>query len=321
MPAILTYLSIQQGKVKRSSLEVLSRSRELADRSGREVIAAVIDPDAASFVSVARQYGAARVLLVPDGRDQSYPASRLLEGLVACCRHAQADIVILASNEETKDILGALAIRLDAAVIPDVASFDVESDALTAKRPILAAKYVSTVRVTARPVIVSVRSGAYAAVEHPTEAREETLQVEPSSHTGAELLERIESTGGALDLAEADVVVAAGRGVRDEAGKDLIEELADELNAAIGASRAVVENGLFPATAQIGQTGKVVSPRLYIAVGISGAIQHVAGMLNSGTIVAVNRDPDAPIFQYATYGLVGDLYKILPALIAKLKAR
>ncbi|MGA7306081.1 MAG: electron transfer flavoprotein subunit alpha/FixB family protein [Rhodothermales bacterium] len=321
MSAILTYLSVQQGKIKRSSLEVLTRARELANHSGHRVIAAVIDSDGVSHVETAGRYGADHVLVVSDAGDSPHPAAHLLEGLVACIRHADAEIVALASTEETKDLIGALAVRLDASVIPDVASFDDRSGSVTAKRPVLAAKYLSSVSVSARPVVVSVRSGAYAASENPVDAGYEEIACPNPDGLAAELVEVLESTGDAIDLSEADVVVAAGRGVKDEAGRALVQELADELNAAVGASRAVVENGLFPATAQIGQTGKVVSPTLYIAIGISGAIQHVAGMLNSRTIVAINRDPDAPIFQYATYGLVGDLYKILPELIAGLKAR
>lgn len=323
MPVILTYLSVQSGKIRRSSLEVLSRTRQLADRGGHDLFAVLIGPDADAHVSTAARYGCDQVLTVMVDGNEAHPSARLLDGLVGCARESNADVIALASTEETKNLIGPLAIHLDAAVIPDVATFDIENNLVTAKRPILAAKYLSSVTVSGRPVVLSVRSGAYAAAEHPSTAEVEQRHVTPDVSGGraAELIELLDSAGGAIDLSEADVVVAAGRGVKDEVGRDLIMELAETLNAAIGASRAVVENGLFPATAQIGQTGKVVSPTLYIAVGISGAIQHVAGMLNSGTIVAINRDPEAPIFAYATYGLVGDLYKILPELIARLKTR
>lgn len=321
MPAILCYLSIQQGKIKRSSLEVLSRAREIASDEGLELAVAIVDPNAESYVDEAGQYGAQRVLMVTAALDPTQPSIGLLESLVSCAAASDAAIIALASTEETKDLLGALAVRLDAAVVPDVSAFRLEGGVLAAERPILAAKYLSSVRAKARPVIVSVRSGSYSATESPTTARSEVVTVGPTRQPSGRLVEVLESTGGGVDLSEADVVVAAGRGVRDETGRVLVQELADVLGAAVGASRAVVENGLFPATAQVGQTGKVVSPTLYVAIGISGAIQHVAGMLNSRTIVAINRDPEAPIFQYATYGIVGDLYKVIPELIAQLKSR
>jgi electron transfer flavoprotein alpha subunit len=169
--------------------------------------------------------------------------------------------------------------------------------------------------------LVSVRAAAYEAEAHPTDA-----QVTPVSFSFDEadrqrtVRETVTAAAGDVDLSEARVVVAAGRGVDDEAGMALIEELADVLDAGIGASRPLVEEGRLPATAQIGQTGKVVAPDLYVAVGISGAIQHVAGMKDSRVVVAVNKDADAPIFDYCTYGLVGDLYEILPPLIEELRA-
>jgi electron transfer flavoprotein alpha subunit len=165
-----------------------------------------------------------------------------------------------------------------------------------------------------------VRSGSYNAEPESTQPEVVDVAFEFDEATQKQTLrEVVRSGGGAVDLAEASIVVSAGRGVRDEAGRALVEALASELGAAVGATRAVVESGLYPATAQIGQTGKVVAPQLYVAVGISGAIQHVAGMANSKVIVAINKDGDAPIFDYATYGVVGDLFKVLPEVVEQLR--
>jgi electron transfer flavoprotein alpha subunit len=219
-----------------------------------------------------------------------------------------------------KDILGALSIRCGADAVPDVASFDIDGDKVVAKRPVMAAKFIASVHSKGLPAFVSVRAGSYSAEEAPGEMEVVSKPRPCLRRVGtAQLREVLESALGTVDFSDARVVVAAGRGVRDEEGRRLVEELAAVFGAAIGSSRAVVENGLFPATSQIGQTGKVVSPDLYFAIGISGAIQHVAGMQNSRVIVAINKDADAPIFKYATYGIVGDLYKVLPPMIEALR--
>jgi len=222
--------------------------------------------------------------------------------------------------EATKDIMGALAARLNAGVLPDVASFEIEENSVVALRPVMAAKVLQKVKATGSLILVSVRSGSYDAVTAPVSASENALSFEPDTNSiKAYLREIIKASAGGVDLSEANVVVAGGRGIKDAEGRKMLEDLAELMNGAVGASRAVTESGLFPATAQIGQTGKVVSPELYFAVGISGAIQHVAGMSNSKVIVAINKDADAAIFQYATYGIVGDLYKIMPLLIEEVK--
>jgi electron transfer flavoprotein alpha subunit len=325
MPTILSYVAVQNGKPTRSSLEVLSRAREVARARGADLAAAVLAPDAAAHADELGRYGAATVYAVADPVFKTHLNTPVLAAMEAVTAQAQPEVVVFPSTEGVKDVLGALAVRTGGAVLPDVARFEVAADgAVEALRPVMAAKFLARVRAEGKPVLVSVRAGSYEASESPVEAKVEVVSVVGTQHAasllqGPRLREVVGAAAGAVDLADARVVVAAGRGVKDEAAKKLVEELAGVLGAAIGASRAVVESGLFPATAQIGQTGKVVSPDLYVGVGISGAIQHVAGMANSRVIVAVNANPDAPIFDVATYGIVGDLYKVLPPLIAALK--
>jgi len=326
--SLLVYISVQSGRITRGSLEVLTRCREIASTHGHALHALVAHPDAGALdgamdgalTDEVARYGPDRIYTIGNASLSEHGNAELIASLSSCIRHSEPFLVVLASTEATKDILGALAIETGAAVIPDAAGFSVDGTTVSADRPVLAAKYLVELKSNVELTLVSVRSGAYQPVESPVDAEVVPLEVQlESSMPAASLREIIGASSSGIDLSEADTVVAAGRGVKDEQGKALVLELADSLGAAIGASRAVVENGLFPATAQIGQTGKVVSPDLYIAVGISGAIQHVAGMLNSRTIIAVNKDPEAPIFQYATYGLVGDLYKLLPALTSAIK--
>lgn len=320
MATLLVYLAVQEGRVKRSSLEVLTRVRALAEAGGHTVAAAVVAPDAQAHVETAGRYGARQVYTVAHAVFAQPLNTPLLAALEAVAAAAQPRLVAFASSEQVKDVLGALAVRLDGAALPDVSAFRLTDGGVEATRPVMAAKILARTEARATPVLVSVRSGSYEAAEAPTTP--DVVEVPFDFDAGSlrqTLREIVRTTGDAVDLSEARVVVAAGRGVRDEAGRALVEELAGVFGAALGASRAVVESGLFPATAQVGQTGKVVAPDLYFAVGISGAIQHVAGMANSRVIVAINKDADAPIFKYATYGLVGDLYKILPPLIDELK--
>jgi electron transfer flavoprotein alpha subunit len=320
MSSILCYLSVQDGRVKRSALEAMSHAREVASSQGWTLDAALLGSKAADLAGEAAGYGANRVFIVKDPVFDSHLNAPLLAALQAVVQAASPRLVVAASTESVKDVLGALAVRCDAAVLPDVASFSAEEERIVCERPVMAAKKLARTETSHPLVFVSVRSGSYEAKEA---AGAGTVVEVPfsfdASTLGLTLREIVKSAGDTVDLSEARVVVAAGRGVRDAAGKALVDELASITGAAIGASRAVVETGLFPATAQIGQTGKVVSPDLYFAVGISGAVQHTAGMANSRIIVAINKDADAPIFDLATYGLVGDCFTILPLLNAELK--
>ncbi len=345
----LHLLTVQNKGIKRSSLEVLSRGRELADAfatSGQaiELHAVVCSPELADLDEAkwAAELGAYGVDTVWSATDESFKEHNN-QALLAAVQtaHAQAtdqgakpSVVAMASTEGVKDILGALSMRLGASVVADVSEFGVVAEGdglqLTATRPVMASKAQTQVQTTAKHVMVSVRSGSYGILDNGESQNAKPLNHQPvkiehlkiertDSKLQTQIQEIITAAADTIDLNDAEAIVAAGRGVKDETAKALIAELAGVLNAGIGASRALTEAGVYDPSVQIGQTGKVVAPQLYIAVGISGAIQHVAGITNSKVIVAVNKDADAPIFEVADYGIVGDLYEVLPALIAEIK--
>ena len=320
MSTILTFVATGEGKIKRSSLEVLSHSKKVADANGMTLEAVVLDVNPESFTDTISKFGASKIYTVKHPIFKNHLNTPIIEALSKIIGLSSPKVFSCASTEAIKDVMGALAARHDAAAIPDVASFDINGDEVSASRPVMAAKILNQTSSSKDFVLVSVRSGSYDTVENPASSTIENVDFDfDESALRVILREVISGSGDKVDLSEAEVVVAAGRGIKDEAGKKLIEDLANSLGAAIGASRAVTESGLFSPSLQIGQTGKVVSPQLYFAVGISGAIQHVAGMSNSKVIVAINKDADAPIFQYATYGIVGDLFKILPLLTEEIK--
>lgn len=320
MSSILTHIAISDGKIKRSSLEVLSHCTELANNNGHDSEAVIIDKNASEYVDQVKQYGPSKVYFIEDPIFENHMSTPLLKALTTVMDEADPFLFAFASTESTKDILGALAANQDAAVLSDVSEFDLIDGGISAKRPVMAAKILSTNEAKGDKILVSVRSGSYELNENDSDAEIVNLDFSfDDSELKATLREIIGASGDKIDLSEAETIVAAGRGTKDEEGQKLINELADTLGAAIGASRALTEAGIMDPSLQIGQTGKVVSPQLYIAVGISGAIQHVAGMANSKVIVAINKDPDAPIFDIADYGIVGDLYKVLPPFIEELK--
>lgn len=320
MSTLLTHIAISDGKIKRSSLEVLSRCKELADSKGHNTEAVIIDANASDYVGQVKKYGPSKIYIIEDPIFKNHINTPLLKALAKVMQASDPHLFALASTEGTKDILGALAANQDAAVLSDVSEFDLIEGGISAKRPVMAAKILSGNEAKADKILVSVRSGSYELVENETDAEVETIDFSfDESELKVTLRKIISTSGDKIDLSEAETIVASGRGAKDEEGQRLVSELSEVLNAGVGASRALTEAGIVDPSLQIGQTGKVVSPQLYIAVGISGAIQHVAGMANSKVIVAINKDPDAPIFEIADYGIVGDLYKVLPPFIDEIK--
>ncbi len=320
MSTLLTHIAISDGKIKRSSLEVLSRCTQLASKNGHESEAVIIDANASDYVDQVKQYGPSTIYVIEDPVFKNHINTPLLKALTRVMDEAEPHLFAFASTESTKDILGALAASRNAAVLSDVSEFDLTEGGISATRPVMAAKILSTNEAKGDTILVSVRSGSYDLAEN--DADTEVVNVDfkfDESELKTTLREIIGASGDKIDLSEAETIVAAGRGTKNEEGQKLVNELAETLGAATGASRALTEAGIMDPSLQIGQTGKVVSPQLYIAIGISGAIQHVAGMANSKVVVAINKDPDAPIFDIADYGIVGDLHKVLPPFIEELK--
>jgi len=223
---------------------------------------------------------------------------------------------VFSTTAQGRDLAPRVAARLGASIVTDVLSFEVEGDVVVVRHPMNIGKVIATIAMSGTPAVIAMRPNVIAPAQNAKAGRVENVQpaVDPAS-TKVKVVETKQGSGGKLDLAEAPVVVAGGRGLKAAENFKLVEDLASAFgNAAVGATRAVTDDGWRPHSDQIGQTGRLVSPELYIAVGISGAVQHLAGMRTSKTIVAVNKDKDAPIFKVADYGIVGDVFEVIPAL-------
>ncbi|HXV75437.1 MAG TPA: electron transfer flavoprotein subunit alpha/FixB family protein [Candidatus Polarisedimenticolaceae bacterium] len=318
MANVLVFVERREGEIKRPSLQVLTEGRRLAAAGSGRVDALVLGPGAAAAAASLARYGAERVFHVEDPSVELYSPELYSACLVEATGRAEADFVLLAATAMGKDLAARTAARLDTACASDVVEIEVDrSGGLRAKRPVYSGKAVARVVLKARPAVATLRPNVFAASEAaaPAAGAAEALGL-PLDPAAARVTTRElrKPDRQELDVAEASIIVSGGRGLKDPKNFSLVRELADALGGAVGASRAVVDAGWIAHSHQVGQTGKVVSPTLYIAAGISGAIQHLAGMSSSAVIVAINKDPDAPIFKVADYGIVGDLFDVLPAL-------
>jgi electron transfer flavoprotein alpha subunit len=314
---ILAVMEQRDGALRKVSREVVAAARQLADSSGGTVDALVLAAGPVADADSLGRFGADRVLAA------THPDFRLYQpdGFAATIGGAAAGYaaIVFAATATGRDLAPRVAARLKVAYASDVTALATEDGAVTVTRPVYAGKALQRARLTAEPAVVSVRPNTFPAVESPKAGEAGTVQV-PAFATLVTVREIKAPAQATLDVSEAAVVVSGGRGLREPANFKLIEELAAAFgNAAVGASRAVVDAGWRDHGAQVGQTGKTVSPGLYIAVGISGAIQHLAGMRTAKTIVAINKDKDAPIFKTADYGIVGDLFEIVPRLTEEVR--
>jgi electron transfer flavoprotein alpha subunit len=315
MAEILVLVDHVDEEVKKVTFELLTLAR-----AHGEAAAVWIGPGYEGAKDKLAEYGAAKVYLADDEELMSYvvaPRAELLAKLVADKSPAA---VFVAATAEGKEIAGRLAVKTDSGVLTDVVGL---ADGFVAEHSIFGGAIVSHAKVAKGTPIVAVRPNSTAPEASPSTPEEEQVSVSLSDAAkGTKVVEKVvQEKGERPELTEAAIVVSGGRGVGGADNFKLIEDLADSLGAAVGASRAATDAGWYPHSFQVGQTGKTVSPQLYVAVGISGAIQHRAGMQTSKTIVAINKDSEAPIFELVDYGVVGDLFQVAPQLTEEIKKR
>ncbi len=323
MSGIVVWIDQFHGKALPVSWEVLGVGRRIADARGEPLTAAVFGQGIDSVVQQAFHYGANCVIKSDDATLAEFrvePYVALLDKVIA---DHQPGIVLAGASSRGRELLAAAAADANAGLLADVTELGVEGDNLTAIRPVYAGKVLNTAVASGPIQFATLRSRAFPAPAPDLNKTGEVIAVAPilSEDQITTKVESFEETKGTVNLTDARIIVSGGRGVGGPEGFAPIRELADVLGGAVGASRATVDAGWIPYAHQVGQTGKVVSPDLYIAVGISGAIQHQAGMRTSKVIVAINKDPDAPMFKLARYGIVGDLFKIVPALSQAFRAK
>jgi electron transfer flavoprotein alpha subunit len=314
----LVYIEDHEGELQKASLGVLGKATQLED----DVMAVLCGAGVKGLAEELGRYGAKRVLVADDqALDAPLPQPRVdvLAGVLADGRF---DTVLFGASVLTADIAAGLAARLDAGLNWDLVDLELKEGKLVGKRPALQDSVIVEVGWKSEPRLALIRSGAFEPVESGGEAEVEEIPVEVEEWSArATMLERAHAESEGPNIEEADVVVAGGRGLGKPENFSLVEDLAKALGGAVAATRAVVDAGWYPYSAQVGQTGKTVAPRLYIACGISGAIQHKVGMQGSGTIVAINKDPNAPIFEYSDLGVVGDVHDIVPKLADLVRQR
>ncbi len=316
---ILVYIEQRENKVKKSSLESLSTAAALAQKLNAEITALLIGGNLSDASAEVAKYGASKILICQDEKFEKYSSSAYSKIVIEAVKKEDADIVILSATSLGKDLSPRISAKLEAGLCTDCTSLTVEGTEIIATRPIFAGKALIDVKIKSKVKIYSLRPNVFPLKETAEKGTVEEFKPVLAEQDFISFVKEIALTKGKKDVAEADIIVTGGRGMKGPEHFNLIEELADLLGAAVGASRSVVDAGWRPHSEQVGQTGKTVSPTLYIACGISGAIQHLAGMSSSKYIVAINKDKDAPIFQYAAYGIVGDVFEILPELIKELK--
>ena len=315
MSQILVFAEQRDGQLKSYALEAVSEGRRLADASGGSLAVCLLGNGISGLAAQVGSHGADTVLTAESSELASYQPGAYAKLLAEALQVSGAEVVLLSSSVMGRELGALLAAKAGASLLSDVVGTTWDNGHLTVTRPVYAGKALLKVAARRSPVIVTLRPNVFAAVEQAGAGKVETLPVGLDAGAKAvQVTNTVMKASTRPELTEASIIVSGGRGMGGPENYTVIETLADTLGAGVGASRAAVDAGWRPHSDQVGQTGKTVSPNLYIACGISGAIQHLAGMSSSKCIVAINTDPEAPIFKVADYGIVGDLFEVVPAL-------
>ncbi len=308
----------RDGALRKVSFELASAARKLADQLGEEVGAVLCGAGVEAMAAELGKYGVDKVYVADDAALETYSTGGYATVIAKAVKENDPSILLVGASAQGKDLAAALVGKLATGMASDCTDVKIDGGKLLAIRPMYAGKCFGEVVVTGTPQMASLRPNVFTIVENAKAAQ--VVKIDAAvGEVKAKIVEVQKEAAGKIDVAEANVIVSGGRGMKGPEGYAIIEELAGLLGAAVGASRAAVDAGWRPQADQVGQTGKVVSPNLYIACGISGAIQHLAGMSSSKYIVAINKDAEAPIFQKADYGVVDDLFKVVPEVTKEVK--
>ena len=317
---VLVFAEQKQGQFRKAAFEAVSEGKRLAGALGTQAVALVVGKGVAAVANVLGKYGADRVLVADADIFEYYDPEAYSRVVANAAKEVDPQIILFSATSMGRDLAPNVTAKLETGMASDVVKLEIVDGKLQALRPVYAGKARITVEFAKEPNVVTLRPKLFEATETGSEVEPETLSpgVEPGDLRAA-VKEAIATAGAKLDLTEADIIVSGGRGMKGPENYPVLDALADLLGGTVGASRAAVDAGWRPHSDQVGQTGKTVSPTLYVACGISGAIQHLAGMSSSKCIVAINKDPDAPIFQVADFGIVGDLFEVVPVFTEELK--
>jgi len=314
MSDVLAVADHRRGQLRDVSYEIVTAGRELADVTGGDLHLAVISGDVEAFAESLNREGVDTIHTVDYGEEFNHDV--YTQALTQLYDAVSPQVLLTPNSVNGLDYAPAVANRLDLPLVTDAIDLALDGDSLVVTREMYGSKVETTTEVDADHVAVSIRGAEWPAAEAAGDATVEAFDADvDESAIGSTVTGFEEVGGGDVDISEADVLVSIGRGIEEEENLDLIRDLADAMGATLSSSRPIVDAGWLPKNRQVGQSGKVVTPDVYIAIGISGAVQHVAGMKGSDTIVAINTDPNAPIFDIADYGIVDDLFDVVPELI------